>query len=124
MVQKEFKVNEYITLKLERNNTNIYVDGELFQQCKYLAFNIPLESIQEFDEIKSIDEMEEIDRSSTYNTLDIRPEEEFWGHCSNIVRRRKLYNIFSKEPRIQTASGNHADSNPKGLGSKACMVMY
>ena len=27
---KEFKVNDYITLKLEDGKTNIYADGELF----------------------------------------------------------------------------------------------
>ena len=31
---KEFKVNDYITLKLEDDKTSIYVNGMLFQQCK------------------------------------------------------------------------------------------
>lgn len=32
---REFKVNEYITLKLEGGKTNIYVKGQLFNQCKF-----------------------------------------------------------------------------------------
>ncbi|MFX1275298.1 MAG: hypothetical protein ACFFBP_08955 [Promethearchaeota archaeon] len=81
---KEFKINAYITLKLEGINTNIYLDEHLFQQCKYLAFNFPIDEVHEFDDIQSIDEMEENDRSNTYKELDISPEQEFWGHCSNI----------------------------------------
>ena len=36
----EFKINKYITLKLENCKTNIYVEGELFNQCKFLLLNI------------------------------------------------------------------------------------
>ncbi len=32
----EFKVNENITLRFEDGNTNIYVNNEYFNQCKYL----------------------------------------------------------------------------------------
>jgi hypothetical protein len=80
----EFIVNEYITLKLERNKTNIYVDGKIFKQCKYLAFNVPFDHNQEFDMIESVDEMEQRDRSYGYQGLNISPEQEFWGHCSNL----------------------------------------
>ncbi len=84
MAQKEFKVNDYITLKLEDEKTNIYVDGENFRQCKYLAFNIPVDQVGEFNDISSIDEMEQEDRAGEFIDLDISPEEEFWGHCSNL----------------------------------------
>ena len=40
MAEKEFKVSEYITLKMEQDQTLIYVNGERFDQCKYLAFQI------------------------------------------------------------------------------------
>jgi len=36
MIEKEFKVNEYITLKFEDGYTNIYVKGEFFNQ--YLIY--------------------------------------------------------------------------------------
>ncbi|MFX1238780.1 MAG: hypothetical protein ACFE8P_13820, partial [Promethearchaeota archaeon] len=84
MKAKEFKINKYISLKLEGKKTNIYVDGVRFQQCKYLAFEIPLDVIPEFDSIQSIDEMVEKDRSSEYKYLKISPKQEFWGHCSNL----------------------------------------
>lgn len=83
-MKKEFKVNEYLTLELEGTITNIYVKGKIFRQCKYLAFNIPIDNTQEFDTIQSIDDLEQKDQTKTYNTLGISPEQEFWGHCSNL----------------------------------------
>jgi len=59
MSSLEFKINEIITLKLENNRTNIYVNNELFRHCKYLLLNIPVDNIHEFDDITSIDEAEE-----------------------------------------------------------------
>ncbi len=92
----EFRVNEYITLKLEEDDTTlklggketvIYVSGEKFQQCKYLLINIPVNEVSTFDEIQSIDEAAEIlDRKmerEVYN-VNLPPEAEFWGHCSNL----------------------------------------
>ena len=86
-LKKIFKVNNNITLKLEEDYTNIYINGELFDQCKYLLFTIPIAEIEYYDEINSIDRASELlDRSMegerTY--YDISPEEEFWGHCSNL----------------------------------------
>ena len=84
---KEFKVNEYITLKLEGGKTNIYISGRLFQQCKFLLLNISVEEVSSFDEIESIDEAaEKLDRSleGNSNEIEIPPEAEFWGHCSNM----------------------------------------
>lgn len=83
-----FRVNKYITLSLEDGKTVIYVNGEEFTQCKHILLNIPVENINSFESIKSIDDASfafrwsEIDQESieTY----IPPEVEFWGHCSNI----------------------------------------
>ena len=81
----EFKVNEYITLKLENGSTNIYVKGTLFRQCKYLLLNIPQQESQKYAEIDSIDEAEKkLDRSMELDHSIIPPETEFWGHCSNL----------------------------------------
>ena len=86
-INQEFKVNDYITLKLEDRKTNIYIKGILFRTCKFLLLNIPIEEITSFDEIESIDEAAE----KLNNILDdnegselINPEVEFWGHCSNL----------------------------------------
>jgi len=86
--EKEFTVNEYITLKLEGERSNIYVKGRLFNQCKFLLLNIPVDKISSFDEIQSIDEAaEKLDRSlegRETGVFKIPPEVEFWGHCSNL----------------------------------------
>ena len=61
---KEFKVNDYLSLKLEDNITNIYIKGRLFRQCKYLLLNIFVDEITSLDVIVSIDEAaEKLDRS-------------------------------------------------------------
>jgi len=93
-VSKEFKVNDYITLKLEFDTweeyweTVIYVNERRFDQCKFLLLDIPIEEIKTFDEIESVDEaaeklnrsLENIDKHSG----GIPPDVEFWGHCSNL----------------------------------------
>ncbi len=42
---KKFEINEFITLKLEYGKTNIYVKSQLFNQCKFLLLNIPIEKV-------------------------------------------------------------------------------
>ncbi|MFX1488839.1 MAG: leucine-rich repeat domain-containing protein [Promethearchaeota archaeon] len=82
---KEFKVNQYLKLKLEGGRTNIYVNNRRFIQCMYLLLNIPIEKIEDYEEIESIDEAAaKLDRSMERNHSKIPPDTEFWGHCSNI----------------------------------------
>jgi Leucine-rich repeat (LRR) protein len=81
---KKFRINEFLTLKLENRRTNIYVKGEQFRQCKYLAFHLDINNLKQYDRIESIDEMEQKDRSHQFRRLNIAPETEFWGHCSNL----------------------------------------
>ena len=84
----EFIINNYLKLRLEYGNTNIYVGGELFKQCKYLLLNIPETNIRDYDEINSIDEAsEKLDSSMERGKprkYNISPDVEFWGHCSNL----------------------------------------
>ena len=83
----EFKINDYLTLRLLHNRTNIYVKGMLFNQCKYLLLNLRKDQFESYDDIESIDEAAEtLDRSleTTKSDNDISPEAEFWGHCSNL----------------------------------------
>jgi len=99
----EFKVNEYITLKLEGNVTNIFVNGKKFMQCKRLVLNVPIIDIRLYDNIDSIDEASEYydhyllenqiqkeingklnDVNLTNQDYEISYEAEFWGHCSNL----------------------------------------
>lgn len=84
----EFQINEYLSLKLEDGKTNIFVKNKLFRQCKFLLLEISINKISSFDKIDSVDEIENrYDRSQefkTRSTVEIPPEVEFWGHCSNI----------------------------------------
>ena len=61
---KELHVNKYIVLKLEDGRTNIYVNGSLFKQCKFLLLEIPINQVTSLNEIDSIDEAtEQLDKS-------------------------------------------------------------
>jgi hypothetical protein len=84
---QEFKINEYITLKLEDGKTNIYITNELFRQCKFLLLTIPIKKLEDFDGISSIDEAEEqLDGSMEVNKTELKilAQTEFWAHCSNM----------------------------------------
>ena len=87
----EFRINENLSVKLEKGKTIIYVANENFRQCKYLLLNIHVDKISTFDEIQSIDEASEnfnkflnASQDGTINPIEIPPEVEFWGHCSNL----------------------------------------
>ena len=83
--KNEFRINKYLSIKLENRRTIIYVDNRPFRQCMYLLLNIPIEKIREYDEINSIDEAaSKLDRKMERNHNLIPPETEFWGHCSNL----------------------------------------
>ena len=85
---EEFRVNQYITLKLEDNKTNIYVNEELFDQCKYLLLEIPIKTYEALEEIESVDEAAErlgkTLEGAGKKDIEIPPDVEFWGHCSNL----------------------------------------
>lgn len=86
---KIFKINEYITLKLENDNTHIYVNDKIFLQCKYLLLNISPEQLKEYNKIiKSIDDVAELLDHSLEDpflrNFIISPEQGFMAHCSNI----------------------------------------
>ena len=95
---KEFRVNRFIVLKLEDEKTNIYVNDELFSQCKYLLLNMPIEDVISINEIRSIDEAaEKLSHSSEprpwENPIRIALEVEFWGHCSNGAWKNSIINL-------------------------------
>ncbi|TFG23702.1 MAG: leucine-rich repeat domain-containing protein [Promethearchaeota archaeon] len=85
---REFTVNEYLTLKLEKDETIIYVAGEKFEQCKFLLLEIRVTETEFLDKLESIDEAaERLDaslepRGGRKNI--IPPDVEFWGHCSDL----------------------------------------
>lgn len=85
---REFKINEYITLKLIERETKIFINDQYFDQCKFLLFNILVEEITRFDEIKSIDDIADMlnwtEDGQQNVKYEIEPETEFWAHCSNM----------------------------------------
>lgn len=87
---KEFKINDFISVKLERNKPFIYIKGKRFIQCMRLVLNIPVDNIDDFNPIDSIDEaadhLENVLSGTRYITKDvyISPEQEFMAHCSNL----------------------------------------
>ena len=86
--KKEYIINHFLTLRLENNRTNIYINGKLFIQCKFLLLNIPIDKVKELDYIESIDEAAErlnhVLEFQPKNKIKISPETEFWAHCSNL----------------------------------------
>ena len=87
-LEKEFKVNHYITLKLENKTTRMYIKDKPFLHCKYLLLNISLDNTKDLEDIDAIDDAIEIlDQSlegKKPTEFKISPETEFWGHCSNL----------------------------------------
>ncbi len=87
IISKEFKVNDYILLCLDNDETFIYIGGSKFRQCKQLLLNISVDKIQSFDKIHSIDEIAEKLEDEGENESQERiipPDIEFWGHSSNL----------------------------------------
>lgn len=82
---KEFKINRYLSLKLEENKTVIYVANQRFQSCRYLLLNIERDDIRRYDDFKSIDAVAKFySKKHEQNKHILDPETEFWGHCSNL----------------------------------------
>lgn len=89
---KEFKINDYIALRLENEETNVYIDGIKVIQCKYLLLTKPEviagsedKSFDNMDEItQNLDDSLELRDSEKLEAISITPETEFWAHCSNI----------------------------------------
>lgn len=82
-IADQFEVNEYITLKLEGNESVIYIKGERFRQCKKLIVEVPIKEITSFDNLKSIDDITKGQLIDETN-YKLSSNAEFWGHCSNL----------------------------------------
>jgi Leucine-rich repeat (LRR) protein len=95
----EFKINQYLSLKLEYREINIYVGGGKFKQCTRLFLQIPKDAADVFKQADSIDEAMVIHDTYLFQSevvegqpgmrvidqaCDIPLEQEFWGHASNL----------------------------------------
>lgn len=75
----EYRINSFISLKLEDGITNIYIKGKKVRTCKHLLLKgaVDIEG-----DINSIDDIIEATRKQKEVEYSIDPETEFWGHCS------------------------------------------
>lgn len=88
---KIFRINKYLTLKLVNKETEIFVNGKPFRQCKYLLLNLDAKHLEDYDEIKSIDQAEtELNHDlhgahgGIKEEYEITAQDEFQAHCSNL----------------------------------------
>ena len=82
----KFKLNDFLTVRFERNKTVIYIKGEPFKICKYLLMNVPLNEVCDYDSIDQASEFysKQLENEITPQEVGLTPEEEFKGHCSNL----------------------------------------
>ncbi|MFX1446496.1 MAG: hypothetical protein ACFFHV_24145 [Promethearchaeota archaeon] len=90
---KEFRVNEYITLKLENGSTNVYIGGKYHTQFKLLMVKKPNGKIEPSHISESYDDSAERLRKSLDPTKipeilkcseEIPPEVEFTTYCATL----------------------------------------
>jgi hypothetical protein len=87
-----YTINDFITLKLFKNETRIFVKGRFLMLCKQLLLNFSLSesfldngaillngNITSIDDAVESNPFPEID-----DNLELDSESEFWGHCSNL----------------------------------------
>lgn len=90
----EFKITNALSLRLKhgepstfRGKTVVVVNGKEISHCMFLMLNIPLNETHETFDYVNMDEMAEkysADMEHNKGIYDITPEQEFWGHCSNL----------------------------------------
>jgi len=88
---KEFKINEFLKLKLENDKTLIYVEDTKVLQCKYLLLNPIDVNSEENSPVKSdlslddqVDNLDPALETSEKPEELISPKTEFWAHSSNL----------------------------------------
>ncbi len=91
----ELKLNDFISLKLLEGKTKIFIKNKEFKfYCKPLILTIDKDEIQDYDEIKSIDDTINNVNYEESRKIEIPPEQEFWGHASNMqVWAESQYNL-------------------------------
>ena len=90
---KKFQINKFITLKLEEGNTNIYLNNNLFLQCKQLLMNLNENEIKSYNKLKSIND--EIDQLFIDSETKIPPETEFWDIIPTFSLRLNITMILN-----------------------------
>ncbi len=89
---KNYRINEFITLRLYEDYTYIYVKEERFFSCMRLLLNIPFNELEKTEKIQSIDKAEEFLLNLSY---EIAPERNLWGIVATSKRGRKMDMILA-----------------------------
>ncbi len=85
MSYRKYEINEFLSLKLLNDKTVIFINNVKFRQCKYILLDIDAKDVEKYSSIRSIDDMiDNLDHSLEENPGMLRPETEFWAHCSNL----------------------------------------
>ncbi len=85
---KEFKINDYLSVKLEERNyrskiTEIYVKNIKFLSCSHVAFKFPKRDDYSPIVVKTVDQF--LDNHLFYSGMfNVSDEEVFWVVCSNL----------------------------------------
>lgn len=88
---QEYKINEYLSLKMGKNGViDIWVGEKRFMSCTFLKLNISQTDIQDYDEINSIDEADELYSNELHGNphhrenINLSREEALRAHASNL----------------------------------------
>ncbi len=79
----EFKVNDYVCLKLIGDETTLFVGEEEFSQCHTLLLTIPVNQYPSKSNNIILDKIvNEFNNTETAPKIKLDPRAKFWGHCS------------------------------------------
>jgi len=79
-----YKITEEMEVKLEGKKTNIYINDKYISMCKYLLVVLTPSNFDKINKIESIDDLSTYQTEYQATQFKIPPEDEFWGHCSNL----------------------------------------
>ncbi|TXT56376.1 MAG: hypothetical protein BAJALOKI2v1_570024, partial [Promethearchaeota archaeon] len=81
--EMEQEMNQYLSVRLVKGLTEVFVGEKRINQCKLVLMNFPRETAEELGRFETIDELAEFAEKNELDfTPEITPEEEFWAHCS------------------------------------------
>jgi len=77
------KINDYISLRLENEETKIFVNNEQFLICKAVLLNTPFVGNSEITTMDDLFERSELIEGEDLKKYGIDSETQFWVHCSS-----------------------------------------
>jgi tetratricopeptide (TPR) repeat protein len=84
--RRSFIINEFLTVKLRREESIIYIAKKPFIVCKHLIINVPVKELETIDSLDQTLERYGNEREDQFarNEHRIHPKDIFKGHCSNL----------------------------------------